>query len=43
MQLGATVEDIKATMHAHPTLSEALWEAALDVDGEAIHFQSNQG
>jgi dihydrolipoamide dehydrogenase len=43
MQLGATAEDIKATMHAHPTLSEALWEAALDVDGEAIHFQGNQG
>ena len=39
MQLGATARDIKATMHAHPTLSEALWEAALDVDGEAIHFQ----
>jgi dihydrolipoamide dehydrogenase len=43
MQLGATAKDIKATIHAHPTLSEALWEAALDVDGEAIHFQGNQG
>jgi len=40
MQLGATAEDIKTTIHAHPTLSEALWEAALDVTGEAVHFQS---
>jgi len=43
MQLGATAKDIKTTMHAHPALSEALWEAALDVDGEAIHFQGNPG
>jgi len=27
-------------MHAHPTLSEAVWEAALDVTGAAIHFHS---
>jgi dihydrolipoamide dehydrogenase len=38
MNLGATLEDIGVTPHAHPTLSEAFWEAALDVSGGAIHF-----
>lgn len=37
MKLDATAEDIKLTMHAHPTLSEAFWEAGLDVSGETIH------
>lgn len=32
-----TVEDIKKTIHAHPTLSEAFYEAVLSVNGEAIH------
>jgi len=41
MKLEATSQDIAATMHAHPTLSEALWEAALDVTGETIHFNSH--
>ena len=40
MKLEATPEDIRAIMHSHPTLSEALWEAALDVSGETIHFMS---
>lgn len=40
MKLELTAEDIKATMHCHPTLSEALWEAAMDVSGETIHFIS---
>jgi dihydrolipoamide dehydrogenase len=40
MRLGATVKDIKDTIHAHPTLSEAIWNAALDVNGEAIDFKS---
>ena len=39
VKLGASAADIGTTIHAHPTLSEALWEAALDVTGEAIHFQ----
>lgn len=34
---GLTVEDIKKTIHAHPTLSEAFYEAVLSVNGEAIH------
>jgi dihydrolipoamide dehydrogenase len=38
--LEATPQDIVATIHAHPTLSEALREAALDVTGETIHFPS---
>ena len=37
-RLEATVEDVIATMHAHPTLSEAVHEAALDVEGKMIHF-----
>ena len=40
MKLEVTPEEIVSTMHAHPTLSEAIWEAALDVNGEAIHFHS---
>jgi dihydrolipoamide dehydrogenase len=37
MRLEATPEDIIRTMHAHPTLSEALREAAMDVNGQSIH------
>ena len=37
MEFGATSEDIARTCHAHPTLAEALKEAALAVDGRAIH------
>ena len=38
MKLEATVEEIHQTIHAHPTLSEALGEAAAAVDGAAIHI-----
>ena len=34
---GMTTEDIKSTMHAHPTLPEAFFEAVLSLDGIAIH------
>jgi len=37
-EFGACAEDIARTSHAHPTLSEALKEAALAVDGRAIHI-----
>ncbi|GAM09020.1 dihydrolipoyl dehydrogenase 1, mitochondrial [Geobacter sp. OR-1] len=37
MTYGATAEDIAMTFHAHPTLSEALKEAALDACKRAIH------
>jgi len=38
MELSASSEDIARTCHAHPTLSEAIKEAALAVDGRAIHI-----
>lgn len=37
MTYGATAQDIAMTFHAHPTLSEAMKEAALDVEKRAIH------
>ncbi|HAU48087.1 MAG TPA: dihydrolipoyl dehydrogenase, partial [Planctomycetaceae bacterium] len=37
MNFGASSEDIARVCHAHPTLPEALKEAALAVDGRAIH------
>ena len=37
MEYYAASEDIARTMHAHPTLAEAIHEAALAVDGRAIH------
>lgn len=37
MEFDATAEDIARTVHAHPTLSEAMHEAALDVAGRPIH------
>ena len=37
MEYSASTEDIIRTIHAHPTLSEALHEAALSVDGRALH------
>ena len=36
MEYSASTEDIQRTIHAHPTLSEALHEAALAVDKRAI-------
>ena len=37
MAFGASTEDIARTCHGHPTLNEAVKEAALAVDGCAIH------
>jgi len=37
MRTGRTVREIAGTIHAHPTLAEAIREAAEDVLGEAIH------
>ncbi len=37
IQKGATAEEIANTPHAHPTLAEAIKEAALDVHKRAIH------
>ncbi len=38
MHLGATAHDISATIHAHPTMAEALMEAAEDSHGKAVHL-----
>ncbi len=38
LELEATAESIAKTIHAHPTLSEALGEAAEDVAGHALHI-----
>ena len=35
---GLTASELAHTVHAHPTLPEAIFEAALDVDGDAIHI-----
>ncbi len=37
IEMGATVEDIARTIHAHPTLPETMMEAAEAVHGMAIH------
>ena|SRR5207244_12208349 len=37
LELEATAESIAKTIHAHPTLSEAMMEAAEDVAGHSIH------
>jgi dihydrolipoamide dehydrogenase len=38
MEFGGTSEDIAYTCHARPTHSEALKEAAMAVQGKAIHI-----
>lgn len=38
MEFGASSEDIARTCHSHPDLTEAVKEAALAVDGRAIHI-----
>jgi dihydrolipoamide dehydrogenase len=35
--MGAKAEDVQGMIHAHPTLSEALHEAALSLDERAVH------
>ena len=37
VRMGATARDIVETIHAHPSLPEAIREAALGITGEAIH------
>jgi dihydrolipoamide dehydrogenase len=38
VQLETTVEEVRHTIHAHPTLSEAMLESAHSVYGETIHI-----
>jgi dihydrolipoamide dehydrogenase len=37
VEMGATLEDVAATVHTHPTLAEAVMEAAENACGQAIH------
>ncbi|MFP8953241.1 dihydrolipoyl dehydrogenase [Natrialbaceae archaeon A-arb3/5] len=37
VELGATLEDVASTVHAHPTLSESVMESAENALGHAIH------
>jgi len=38
LEMGALLEDVAGTIHAHPTLTEAFHEAALKALGHAIHI-----
>ena len=38
LEMGACLEDIAGTIHAHPTLGEAVQEAALRALGHALHL-----
>jgi dihydrolipoamide dehydrogenase len=38
MRLEGTALDIAQAIHPHPTLTEAMMEAAFDVDGRAVHI-----
>ncbi|VAW67769.1 Dihydrolipoamide dehydrogenase of 2-oxoglutarate dehydrogenase [hydrothermal vent metagenome] len=42
MELGASAEDIALTVFAHPSLAEAVHEAALAVDNRAIHIMQKK-
>ena len=38
IKMEATFDDIATAVHAHPTVSEAVMEAALNVEGKTIHY-----
>lgn len=38
MEMNATAEDVAATIHVHPTMPEAVMEAALDAERRVIHL-----
>ena len=42
MEFGSSAEDLALTVFAHPTVSEAIHEAALAVDGHAIHIANRK-
>jgi len=42
MEFGATAEDIGMNVASHPTLSETFKEAALAVNGHAIHIANRK-
>ena len=39
LEMGATLEDLMVTIHPHPTISEAIMEAAEVAAGSAVHVQ----
>ena len=41
MEFQASTEDIQRTVHAHPSLAEAIHEASLAVDNRALNFPNN--
>jgi dihydrolipoamide dehydrogenase len=40
IEMGAVADDVGLTIHAHPTLPEAIMEACKATLGEAIHVQN---
>ncbi|MDG2271269.1 MAG: dihydrolipoyl dehydrogenase [Halioglobus sp.] len=42
MEFGSSAEDLALTVFGHPTLSETVHEAALAVDGQAIHIANRK-
>ena len=42
MEFGSSAEDIGMTVFGHPTFSEAVKEAALAVNGHAIHMPNRK-
>ena len=42
IRLEATLDELIDTVHCHPTVSEALREAALAADGRAIHIPNRK-
>ncbi|TVR86491.1 MAG: dihydrolipoyl dehydrogenase [Trueperaceae bacterium] len=42
LEMGATIEDLALTQHAHPTIAEAVMEAAEVAHGKAIHVMQRK-
>lgn len=42
LEMGATIEDLGTTQHAHPTMAEGLMEAAEHAHGKAIHISNRR-
>ena len=40
IEMGALADDVKLTIHAHPTLSETVMEAAEVTFGQATHIKA---
>jgi dihydrolipoamide dehydrogenase len=42
LEMGATLEDIALSIHPHPTLTEAIHDAAEHAHGKAIHLMNKK-